>query len=95
MSLYTLVGNPQEITLQAASVATTSVLGNTNILLQTPVDIYIAMGATPTAVADGNVCHFVGEGTLLPLAVKPGDKLAVIPADAGGIGGKVRLSPLG
>jgi hypothetical protein len=95
MSLYTLVGNPQEITLQAASVATTSVLGNTNILLQTSTDIYIALGKTPTAVADGNVCHFVGEGTLLPLAVKPGDKLAVIPADAGGIGGKVRLSPLG
>ena len=95
MSLYTFVGNPQEITLQAASVATTSVLGNTNILLQTPVDIYIAMGATPTAVADGNTCHFVQAGSAFPLAVKPGDKLAAIPADLSGADSKVRLSPLG
>lgn len=95
MSMYSLIAAPQEITLGETSVATTNALGVTHILLRTTTDIFIAMGAAPTATVDGNACHFVGEGEVLPLQVNPGDKLAAIPVFSYGVGGKVRISPLG
>lgn len=95
MSLYFLKGLPQEITLTYDSVVTPRMFNNGHIIIRPAVDIYVAIGSAPVAVADGNVCHFVGEGELFPLQVKPTDKLAAIPANATGVGCKVRVSPIG
>lgn len=95
MSIYFLKGTPQEITLQVDSVATPATFKNSHIVIRPTVDIYISIGPDPTASANGNLCHFVGEGELFPIQVNYSDKLAAIPATSSGVGGKVRISPIG
>lgn len=94
MGIYFLKGTPQEITLQAGSVATPSAFKNNVVIIRPAVDIYIAVGANPVASANGNVCHFVGEGELFPIKINYNEKIAAIPATSTGIGGKVRFSPI-
>lgn len=95
MSLYSLKGIPQEITLTTGSVASPRMFNAHYVLIRPTVNVYIAVGPNPTAVADGNICHFIGEGEMFPLQVEHTDKLAVIPATAVEAGGKVRISSIG
>lgn len=93
MALYRLLGNPQEITLQATSQKTANRIAAGLVIVRPTVDVFIAIGEDPDAVADGNQCHFIGAGEAFPIKIDSPSKIAAIPAN-GGTSGKVYLSPI-
>lgn len=108
MSLFRLLNSPQEITLGANSVATANPIGSKFAVVRPTVDVFIAIGDAPVAAANGNACHFVGQGEAVPIAIDQlynsnpdagplgktsAAKIAAIPANSGAVG-KVYISPL-
>lgn len=87
--MFITLKKAQMLTLGAGSVASTAI-NNPLVVVRPQVDVFVAVGNNPVAVADGAQCHFISSGETIALSVAPGNQIAAIPAV--GTSGTVYLS---